>query len=141
MNLVLYNLIISSVLTAVILITQIINYPLFKYVQNDFSTFHQNYVKRIGFIVAPIMVLELIIVSIMLVQDFDNNLIKFSAVLVFIIWISTFCMQVPIHNELSLNEKKNLHLLIYSNWVRVICWMLKLIISIMIFNIQITGLN
>ncbi|MAZ58763.1 MAG: hypothetical protein CMP56_05115 [Flavobacteriales bacterium] len=141
MNLVLYNLIISSVLTAVILITQIINYPLFKYVQNDFSTFHQNYVKRIGFIVAPIMVLELIIVSIMLVQDFDNNLIKFSAVLVFIIWISTFFMQVPIHNELSLNKKKNLHLLIYSNWVRVICWMLKLIISIMIFNIQITGLN
>ena len=132
MDLALYNLIISSVLTAVILITQIVNYPIFKHVQHDFPAFHQNYVKRIGFIVAPIMILEFLIVSTMLIQDFDNTLIQLISILVFIIWLSTFFIQVPIHNQLSLGNKTNLNLLIYSNWMRTICWILKLAISIII---------
>ena len=133
MNLVLYNLIISTILTAVILVTQIVNYPLFKYVQNDFSTFHQRYVTRIGYIVAPIMILEFFITSTMLAQDFDDNLKKISALLVILIWLSTFFIQVPIHNQLSLTNKKNLNFLIYSNWIRVVCWILKLIIAVLLF--------
>ena len=133
MNLALYNLIISSVLTTIILITQIVTYPLFKHIQNDFIDFHKDYTKRIGFIVAPIMIIELIIVSIMLTQDFGNNLLKISAILLFIIWLSTFCIQVPIHKQLSKADKNNLNLLITSNWIRTICWMVKLLISIMIF--------
>ncbi len=49
MILLICNLIISSVLTGVIIMTQIVNYPLFKYVKNDFPKFHQKYVKLIGF--------------------------------------------------------------------------------------------
>lgn len=133
MSLLLYNLILSSLLTAIILVTQIVNYPLFKYVQNDFSTFHQKYVTKIGYVVAPIMMLELVITSTMLLQDFDDNLKKISALLVIVIWLSTFFIQVPIHNQLSLTNKKNLNLLIYSNWIRAVCWILKLIISILLF--------
>ena len=133
MSLALYNLIINSVLIGVILITQIVNYPLFKYVKTDFTTFHKKYVKQIGFVVAPIMIVELIIVSIMLLQDFNNNLIKLITILLLIIWISTFFVQVPIHKQLSLGIKKNLNLLVYSNWARTICWILKLIISTIIF--------
>ena len=133
MSLLLYNLIVSSVLTAIILVTQIVNYPLFKYVQNDFSTFHKKYVKKIGYVVAPIMLFELVITSIILLQDFDDNLKKISALLVIVIWLSTFFVQVPIHNQLSLTNKTNLNLLIYSNWIRVVCRILKLIIAILLF--------
>ena len=106
MAILILNLIISAVLTGVILITQIVNYPLFKYVKVEFSPFHKKYVKWIGFVVAPIMITELVIVSIMLIQDGDNNLIQLIAILLFIIWLSTFCIQFPIHNELSLSNKK-----------------------------------
>ena len=132
MAILILNLIISAVLTGVILITQIVNYPLFKYVKGEFSPFHKQYVKWIGFVVAPIMITELVIVSIMLIQDWDNILIQLIAILLFIIWLSTFFIQVPIHNELSLSNKKNLNLLIYSNWIRTICWVLKLLISTII---------
>jgi len=133
MNLVLFNIIVSTILTTIILVTQFVNYPLFKYVYKDFSTFHQKYVTRIGYIVAPIMVLELIITTTMLLQDFDDSLKKISALLVILIWLSTFFIQVPIHNQLSLSNKLNLNLLVYSNWIRVVCWILKLIISIILF--------
>ena len=133
MNLVLFNIIVSTILTTIILVTQFVNYPLFKYVYQDFSTFHKKYVTRIGYIVAPIMVLELIITTAMLLQDFDDSLKKISALLVILIWLSTFFIQVPIHNQLSLSNKLNLNLLIYSNWIRVVCWILKLITSIILF--------
>lgn len=132
MAILILNIIISAILTGVILITQIVNYPLFKYVKSEFSPFHKQYVKWIGFVVAPIMITELVIVSIMLIQDWDNILIQLIAILLFIIWLSTFFIQVPIHNELSLSNKKNLNLLIYSNWIRTICWVLKLVISTII---------
>ena len=76
MAILILNIIISAILTGVILITQIVNYPLFKYVKGEFSTFHKQYVKWIGFVVAPIMITELVIVSIMLIQDWDNILIQ-----------------------------------------------------------------
>jgi len=134
MNILIFNLIINSILIGIILTTQIVNYPLFKFVHKDFSAFHKKYVKLIGLIVAPIMIIEALIILAMLFQDLNSLLIQLSAVLVIIIWTSTFLIQVPIHNQLSLSKKKNLNLLIYSNWIRTICWILKLIISIMIVN-------
>tara|TARA_B100001741_G_scaffold307521_1_gene302481 strand:+ start:485 stop:922 length:438 start_codon:yes stop_codon:yes gene_type:complete len=134
-DLVLYNLIINSVLVGVILITQIVNYPLFKYVKTDFTGFHKKYVKKIGFVVAPIMIIEVIIISGIILRDFNNNLIQLITILLLIIWTSTFFIQVPIHRQLSLGVKKKLNLLVYSNWVRTICWILKLIISIMLFKL------
>tara|TARA_Y100000589_G_scaffold93532_1_gene88405 strand:- start:6200 stop:6604 length:405 start_codon:yes stop_codon:yes gene_type:complete len=130
MNLELYNLILNSILTGIIITTQIVTYPLLKYVNRDFTLFHQKYVSRIGFIVAPIMVLELTVVGKMVIDDFYNPLIKLLAFFTILIWLSTFFIQVPIHNQLSKGKNlTRLKILIASNWIRTIGWSLKLALS------------
>ena len=130
MNLELYNLILNSILTGIIITTQIVTYPLLKYVSRDFTLFHQKYVSRIGFIVAPIMMLELTVVGKMVIDDFYNPLIKLLAFFTILIWLSTFFIQVPIHNQLSRGKNlTRLKILITSNWIRTIGWSLKLALS------------
>ncbi|MBJ04569.1 MAG: hypothetical protein CMP65_01530 [Flavobacteriales bacterium] len=130
MNLELYNLILNSILTGIIITTQIVTYPLLKYVNRDFTLFHQKYVSRIGFIVAPIMVLELTVVGKMVIDDFYNPLIKLLAFFTILIWLSTFFIQVPIHKQLSKGKNlTRLKILIASNWIRTIGWSLKLALS------------
>ena len=129
----LYNLILSSILTGIIIITQIVNYPLLKHVKVGFSSFHKEYVRRIGLVVAPLMLLEIIIVCFMLLENHDSSLTKLLLLLVILIWISTFFIQVPIHKQLSLDDKKNINLLIISNWIRTFCWLCKLIIAFILF--------
>ena len=130
MNLELYNLILNSILTGIIITTQIVTYPLLKYVSRDFTLFHQKYVSRIGFIVAPIMMLELTVVGKMVIDDFYNPLIKLLAFFTILIWLSTFFIQVPIHNQLSRGKNlTRLKILITSNWIRTISWSLKLALS------------
>ena len=133
MNVFLYNLILSAVLTGVILITQIINYPLFKNIK-DLSLFHKEYVKRMGFVVAPLMIIELTIVLIMLFYNYEDNLIKTTGLLTLIIWSSTFLIQVPIHNEIKNSKYINLEKLTKSNWIRTISWLTKLFIAIIILE-------
>ena len=133
MNIPLYNLILNSILVGIILITQFISYPLFKNVGLDFSVFHKKYVNLMGFVVAPIMILELVIVSILFINDFDNTIIRAIAVSVVLIWTSTFLIQVPIHNKLSiLKDLEKINLLIKSNIIRTFLWTIKLILSTLI---------
>jgi len=133
MNIPLYNLILNSILVGIILITQFISYPLFKNVGLDFSVFHKKYVNLMGFVVAPIMILELVIVSILFINDFDNTIIGAIAASVVLIWTSTFLIQVPIHNKLSiLKDLEKINLLIKSNIIRTFLWTIKLILSTLI---------
>ena len=96
--------------------------------------FHKEYVKRIGFVVAPLMIIELIIVLIMLFYNYEDNLIKITGVLTLIIWSSTFFIQVPIHNEIKNSKYINLENLIKSNWIRTISWLIKLTVAIVILE-------
>ena len=98
MNVFLYNLILSAVLTGVILITQIINYPLFKNIK-DLSLFHKEYVKRMGFVVAPLMIIELTIVLIML---FGREQVLLYLTIIFGVLIFGFVSVVAIMWTLSL---------------------------------------
>ena len=63
MNYILFNIIINSILVGVILMTQFVNYPLFKSIKSDFTNYHKQYTKRMGYVVAPLMVIELILVT------------------------------------------------------------------------------
>ena len=135
MKYILLNIIINSILVGVILMTQFINYPLFKSIKSDFTNYHKKYTERMGYVVAPLMVIELILVTYIILHHKENLfVILFS--LTIIIWASTFFIQVPIHNTLSKKKEKNKIIkLNKSNYIRTICWILKLIISIHFFNI------
>ena len=122
MNYILLNIIINSILVGVILMTQFINYPLFKSIKSDFTNYHKKYTERMGYVVAPLMVIELILVTYIILHHKENLFVIFIFLLTIIIWASTFFIQVPIHNTLSKKKEKNKIIkLNKSNYIRIIC--------------------
>ena len=121
------HIILNSILFGVILMTQIVSYPMFLIVDNkSFSSYHMHYTFNISKIVLPLMILEVFLVIEMLVNKFD--ILSFiSLILVTLIWTSTFFIQVPYHNVISKGfNEKTISRLILSNWIRTTLWLAKL---------------
>ena len=110
------------------LITHFVTYPSFELISTkQFQQFHNAYTKKMLFIVGPIMIIEFISVFIMVILNIEfNSILPF--LLVFIIWIFTFFLIVPLHNQLAKNYKKNINeKLIRFNGFRTSLWVLKFI--------------
>lgn len=127
MNFLFLLIIINSILVGVILMTQILSYPLLlKLSKSDFYEYYNSYTKRISFIVIPLMIFE-VLLSIILNTILNNFYLFASNILLLVIWGSTFFIQVPIHNKLSSNHSYSLiNKLIFTNWIRTIAWISKL---------------
>jgi len=132
-NLILLNIFVSTFMLSLILITQIVNYPLFLKVNfSNLETYHSDYVKRISLIVMPFMMLELLVALLLLIY-LESLQSIFSIILLIAIFLSTYFIQVPIHSKITNNTNTLiLKKLINTNWLRTIPWFLKCIIS---FNI------
>ena len=124
-------LLINAILIGVILVTQIVSYPLLLSVRSsEFSSYHKTYTKKISIVVLPLMLAELFITAYIL---FLNPSIAhiFAASILLFIWLSTFFIQVPIHNIISKSkDNQMLKKLIASNWLRTLLWVIKLLILI-----------
>ena len=134
MSNVLINIILNSILLGIILLTQFVNYPLFKKINNDFTFYHADYTNRMSYVVAPIMTFELLTVTLIFFNNPVNNLTLIILLTTILIWVSTFFIQVPIHNKIG--YKKDIHKinrLIKSNLIRTSLWSVKLIFSILLF--------
>tara|TARA_A100001011_G_scaffold380086_1_gene446920 strand:+ start:270 stop:626 length:357 start_codon:yes stop_codon:yes gene_type:complete len=117
--------------------TQFITYPLFKFIDSDFKTYHKAYTRRMSYVVAPLMVLELLLVIKITTHHYSNAIIILIGVLTLIIWLSTFFIQVPVHNNISKEKPiSQVLFLIKSNYIRTFCWLLKLILSIQILDVN-----
>jgi len=127
MNFLFLLIIINSILVGVILMTQILSYPLLlKLNKSNFYDYYNSYTKRISFIVIPLMIFE-VFLSIILNTILNDFYLFVSNILLLIIWGSTFLIQVPIHNKLSSNHSYSLiNKLIFTNWIRTIAWIFKL---------------
>ena len=128
MNYLLLLIIINSILVGVILMTQILSYPLLlKVRKSNFYDYYNSYTKRISLIVMPLMIFE-VFLSVALNIISNNFYVFASNILLLIIWGSTFFIQVPIHNKLSSNHSYQLiNKLIFSNWIRTVAWICKLV--------------
>ena len=117
----------NLLMVGVSLITQFVTYPSFKLIdKKEFSKFHKAYTKKMLFIVGPIMTIEFFVtVTVFFVNINLDLLIQF--VLVFMIWILTFFLIVPIHKKLEnqFDNKLN-NKLIKLNGFRTSIWILKL---------------
>ena len=137
MDFVLYNMVVNSILVGIIIVTQFITYPLFKFIDFGFKKYHTAYTQRMGYVVAPLMIAELLLVIKITIQHYNNEIIILISILTLIIWLSTFCIQVPVHNSISKKITQNqITFLIKSNYIRTFCWLLKLILSIQILHIN-----
>ena len=106
---------------------QLVHYPLFELVgeesQVDYQKEHMN---RITWVVAPLMLIELVTVGLLWVlAPFDVWAIV-GALLVAVIWVSTVIIQVPCHGRLAAGFDRAIHRrLVDSNWIRTIAWTLR----------------
>ena len=116
-------------LLVLIWIIQLIVYPGFKYTDLTlFSQWHSQYTTLISFIVIPLMLGQVGVVGVQLLNN-PNWAVWLAAVLVALIWVSTFLQAVPIHNALHISANaahadvyEHVSRLVSVNWVRTIIW-------------------
>ncbi len=128
------HLICNAIMIGVISITQLITYPSFLEIERTkFVNFHKNYVRAISFIAVPAMLVE--ICTLVYMNIYISNLILMKSLLVLImLWLITFIIIVPIHNQLSkeFDQEKIISIIRY-NWIRTVLWTSKIFIILYIF--------
>jgi hypothetical protein len=113
-------------MTGVIWIIQLIHYPAFIYIDHTrWTDFHRLHTRGITPLVAPLMLIELALSIVWVYQDITPfSLTNLAFVLG--LWLSTFIIQVPIHDQLvSIKDEKLIQKLIKTNWIRTILWTAK----------------
>jgi hypothetical protein len=127
MLLLIFNIAVSWGLFILIWLVQMIIYPGFHRIPSaDFINYHRWYVIRISAIVLPLMLCEVIITTGWLVFEGYTYFSVGSGLLVAFIWLSTFLLQVPVHNQLqSGKDEAKIRRLVTTNWIRTIAWSVK----------------
>lgn len=130
--LILSNILVSAIMMGVIWIVQLVIYPSFRLATS--TDFHEHHVKAIGRFVGPVMVLELVLMVLLVLQSQDM-LIMVAAGCLVLIWVSTFLIQVPMHQKIGTTMIiASINKLIWSNWIRTIFWTAKTIILLVYGN-------
>ena len=130
------HLISTSMMVAIIWIVQILHYPTFKFIdQKKYEEFQDFHMKRISYIIIPIMLVELS--SGVIVLIIDSSLYTpfgVSLMLLIFIWILTALLFSKVHAYL-LNgyDEDSINKLISLNWIRTISWTVRLIILMKLF--------
>lgn len=125
------NLIITFSLIVLIWFIQILHYPFFEYISDErFTTsmvFHQ---RMISMIVIPLMLSEVVVmIALLSMNPKIQNYI--SCICLLGIWMSTFFLQVPLHQKLCTGKNQaTIQRLVKTNWLRTILWTLKGLIFI-----------
>ena len=124
----------NSYLVSLVFMTQFITYPTFLHIDKDkFSEYHRKYVNNISFIVAPVMLIELLTLSLIAYFSSEFLIIK-SLFLLLVIWLTTFFIMIPSHNRISKSFNiKEIKSLINYNWIRTILWSFKLLVIIFLY--------
>lgn len=124
----------NSYLVSLVFMTQFITYPTFLNIDKDkFSDYHRKYVNNISFIVAPVMLIELLTLSLIAYFSSEFLIIK-SLILLLVIWLTTFFIMIPSHNRISKSFNiKEIKSLINYNWIRTILWSFKLLVIIFLY--------
>jgi len=128
------NLIVCLILTGLIWTIQIVHYPLFLEVgEETFKRYQIKHQQKITFLVAPLMVAELVFSFVWLMFFYKDALALavLQFVLVIGIWLSTFLIQMPLHGKL--NKGYNSFIikkLVNSNWIRTMLWTMRCVLLI-----------
>jgi hypothetical protein len=128
---------ITAMMTGVIWFVQIVHYPLFALAGGaNYPLYQRHHERGIRRVVVPLMLGELltgVIVVILFPPVVSRSLFQLSLVLLLVVWISTFSLQVPQHRRLESGfDVQAWQTLRRTNWIRTICWSLRLIILFLI---------
>ncbi|MCC5844518.1 MAG: hypothetical protein JJU05_09725 [Verrucomicrobia bacterium] len=123
----------AAYMTGIIWFVQIIHYPaLAPPARGSFVEHHQNYTRRMGLLVGPVMILELILQTHWLLRAPGPAAYTGTALLL-LIWISTFALQVPAHTKLTQGYDPALvRTLVRTNWLRTAAWTARSLLLVFI---------
>ena len=132
----------TLVMCGIIWFVQIVHYPLFRLVgSNTFVTYENEHARRTTWIVAPIMVTELLtalILAWMPPAGVPQELAILGVPLVALAWLSTAMLQVPRHRQLQLRFDLSAHqALVKTNWLRTVAWTLRAVVLIAMLALRI----
>lgn len=123
----------TTLMTGLIWFVQVVHYPLFNQVgAESFVNYEEKHTFRTGLVVVPIMLTEL--GTTVALWFFRPEFVSLSAThwligLTFLIWLSTFMLQVPQHTKLIRQfEESSYHKLVKTNWIRTIGWTIKTLV-------------
>ncbi|MBA4016099.1 MAG: hypothetical protein C0483_02815 [Pirellula sp.] len=117
----------AVVMTAIIWFVQIVHYPLLANVGTDeFCRYTQRHQVLITWVVGPPMLVEVASAGMLLIYApllLTSPLYATALALLFLIWISTAVLQVPLHAKLCRSrDERNIRRLVLTNWIRTIAW-------------------
>jgi len=122
----------TGIMAGVIWVTQLVTYPeLDRSSPADFPTDHQRYTQRIGLIVGPAMMCELLtgLALLTTTSGLQRSAVIASLVLLAAAWLSTALLQIPCHQRLSRGYDAAIHRrLVATNWIRTTAWSARLIV-------------
>lgn len=119
---------------------QTVHYPLFASVgRGSFSAYETEHQSRVTWIVAPMMIMELVTGGILLATATEpavraGYVVGFA--LIAIIWYSTGMHAVPQHRKLENGFDPDAHReLLRANWTRTVAWTLRSILVLWLIGI------
>ena len=122
------HLIATSMMVAIIWMVQILHYPSFLFVdKQQYTEFQQFHMKKISYIIVPIMLLELFSgFGILFYIEKAQLSLYASLILLVLIWVITGLFFKKYHTELSKKYNRNTILrLIRFNWIRTVLWTIR----------------
>lgn len=123
-------------MTGLIWFVQVVHYPLMGQVSSqEFPAYARAHQQRTTWVVAPLMLLEgsstLAMFWLPSGEITATPMRWIALALLILIWISTFAVQVPLHQRLVLGfEQAIWRRLVTTNWVRTIAWTLRAMIAL-----------
>ena len=137
-SLFLIQILATAMMTGIIWFVQVAHYPLFEKIPKEgFVAYEICNTTRTGWVVAPIMLVELGSAFLLMVLGSRlgyNPLHLIALGCLLLIWLSTFFIQVPLHGILRHRaDISTMEQLVSGNWIRTVLWSLRLLIlSVMI---------
>jgi hypothetical protein len=124
------NLAATLFMAGVIWFVQLVHYPLFARVDRaGFADYEIEHARRTGWVVAPVMLLELGTGALLLAvrpAGLPLGVAVAGFTLLGVIFLSTFLLQVPLHRSLSGGFLEITHRrLVRTNWLRTAAWTVR----------------
>ncbi len=120
----------TLVMVAIIWFVQVVHYPLMAKVgQETFAAYERAHVERISWVVVPAMFVEL--GTALAILALGSSILStleaaLGLTLLAVIWLSTFLIQVPLHERLSARfDAESIGQLVDTNWVRTLAWTMR----------------
>lgn len=120
----------TLLMTGVILVVQVVHYPLFRLVgEATYAAYQAAHMRRITWIVVPLMLVELAGAAVLPFYHpagISPSLAWAGVLLVAVIWGSTGLLQVPLHRRLTRGFDAVTHRrLVATNGIRTAAWLLR----------------